>query len=166
MRFTKSAVAAVAAATVLAGVTTTALAGTGKVSADSMVGVPKTMTGPLGATRGINGGGLAWSIGAAEASLKTGGKLEIEFDNLVFADGPNIGKNTLPTMNAVVSCITASNEVVNVATGPFPVTTATALDPGGDGSIEAKLAIPSPCFAPIIFITNAAGTGWFAVDGV
>ncbi len=43
---------------------------------------------------------------------------------------------------------------------------ATATDPGGDADVETKVALPSPCFAPIVFVTNPAGVGWFAVQGL
>jgi hypothetical protein len=27
------------------------------------------------------------------------------------------------------------------------------------------VSLPSPCVAPIVFVTNAGGTSWFAVTG-
>lgn len=155
------------AAVALAGVTTTALAkDNGKIKSDKMIGVPATMTGPAGNIRGINGGGLSWGIGEAVVSVKASGKIDVEFENLVFTAGPNTGKNTVGSMAIVVSCLDASNQPVNVASVPFPVTVATATDPGGDADIKTRVDLPSPCFAPIVFITNAAGTAWFAVDGL
>jgi hypothetical protein len=155
------------AAVALAGVTTAATAkDNGKVKADKMIGVPATMTGAAGNIRGVNGGGLPWSIGEAEVALKASGKLEVEFEDLVFTAGPNTGKNTIPSMAVVVSCLDATNQPVNVTTPPFPVTVATATDPGGDGHVETRVDLPSPCFAPIVLVTNAPGTAWFAVDGL
>ena len=34
----------------------------------------------------------------------------------------------------------------------------------GDAKIDAKVALPSPCFAPIVFVTSGGGS-WFAVTG-
>lgn len=138
----------------------------GRITSDALVSVPATMTGPAGNIRGINGGGLPWSIGAAEVSLKAGGKLEVAFQDLVFAAGPNVGKNTVASMAVTVSCLNSANQPVNVATAPFPVTVGAAADGGGDGSVEARVSLPSPCFAPVVLVTNAAGTAWFAVDGI
>jgi len=160
---------AVLASVAVTGVATSASArDTGKLKADRMLGVPTSMTGAAGAIRGVNGGGLAWGIDDAEVTLKASGKLEVEFSGLVFTDGPNTGKNTLPTMSVVVSCLDAANQPVNVLAGPFPVTVGTdpATDPGGDGEFEGRVRLPDDCFAPIVMITNAPGTGWFAVTGL
>jgi hypothetical protein len=153
------------AALTAAALTTAAVAKSRSIEAESMIGVPAALTGAQAPIRGINGGGIAWAIGAAEAGLKASGKFELEFQNLVFAAGPNVGKNTVPTMKAIVSCLDGTGAVVNVSTPNFPVTVATATDPGGDGSIETTLALPHPCLAPIVFVTSTGGN-WFAVDGL
>ncbi len=69
-------------------------------------------------------------------------------------------------MAIVVSCLDATNLPVNLTTTPFPVTVATDTDPGGDGHVETRIALPSPCFAPIVFVTNTTGAAWFAADGL
>lgn len=152
-------------ATVALGTTAGAHDG-GRIKTDSMISVPATLTGVAGNIRGINGGGLAWSIGDAEASLKAGGKLDVSFDDLVFAAGPNTGKNTIASMAVVVSCLDSTNQVTNVRTDPFPVTLGTPAEGGGRGAVETRVALPSPCLAPVMMITNATGTAWFAVDGL
>ena len=43
----------------------------------------------------------------------------------MFTAGPNTGKNTIPSMAIVVSCLDATNQPVNLTTAPFPVTVAT-----------------------------------------
>jgi hypothetical protein len=151
----------------IAGYATAVVAGKGRsVETDSMIGVPLALTGSAGQIRGINGGGAAWSIGAASAEVSSSGKVEVAFRDLIFASGPNAGKNTLPSMRVVVSCLDANGATVNVATDPFPVTTGTPLDIGGDGRVEAHLALPSACLAPMVFVTNAGANAWFAVDGL
>jgi hypothetical protein len=47
---------------------------------------------------------------------------------------------------------------VNVSTTTFPA------DAGGNSTIEAQVALPKPCIAPIIFVTSA-GNAWFAATG-
>jgi hypothetical protein len=98
--------------------------------------------------------------------VSASGKVEVSFNNLIFASGPKTGTNTVASMKVVVSCLDATGVVVNTATDPFAVTTNTPLDPGGDGMIEARLTLPTPCLAPIVFVTNVAGTAWFAADGL
>jgi hypothetical protein len=131
---------------------------------DTMVGLPPAFTGSQNPIRGINGGGLPWAISAATGELKTDGKLEIDVVGLVFAAGPNVGRNTVPNFRAIVSCLKSDGTVENVMTGLFPATLGPAAEGGGNASIEADLELPSPCIAPIIFVTSPTGA-WFAATG-
>jgi hypothetical protein len=131
---------------------------------DSLVGLPPAYTGAQNPIRGISGGGLPWSIGPSSGELKANGKLEITVNDLVFAAGPNAGKNTVPAFRAIVSCLRSDGTIENVMTDPFPATVATATDPGGDAEIEAKLVLPQPCIAPLVFVTSPGGA-WFATTG-
>lgn len=133
---------------------------------DTMVGVPSTLTGSQAAAafRGINAGGLPWMLTSANGELKASGKLEVQVDGLVFAAGPNVGKNTVTSFKAVVSCIGSDGLPHNISTDAFPATVGLASEGGGDASIEATLVLPQPCFAPIVFITSPGGN-WFAVTG-
>lgn len=131
---------------------------------DSMVGVPQGLTGGENPIRGINGGGLPWSIGPSYGILKADGRLGILVNDLVFAAGPNAGKNTVANFKAVVSCLQEDGSAVNVSTGLFPATVASATDPGGDAVIQAQLVLPQTCIAPIIFVTSPGGA-WFATTG-
>ena len=167
MKLTKTLTAtlAIAALGVAAMATAATAGGARSVESDSMIGVPASLTGAAGQIRGVNGGGLPWSIGASEVEVSASGKVEVSFNDLVFAAGPNNGKNTVASMKVVVSCLDATGATVNVSTPLFPVTTATTLDPGGDGAVEARIALPQPCIAPIVFVTSPNGA-WFAVDGL
>jgi len=74
------------------------------------------------------------------------------------------GTNLFASFRALVSCqsIGAGNTaaVTNISTGDFPA------DPAGNSKIDAMVSLPSPCFAPIVFVTGPTGTGaWFAVTG-
>ena len=48
--------------------------------------------------------------------------------------------------------------LVLVSTDPVPATMT------GNAEIDAKVVLPSPCFAPIVFVTSGGGN-WFAVTG-
>jgi len=112
--------------------------------------------------REINGGGLPWSIAEGKVVLGADGSLVVKVEGLVLAGGPLTGTNPITQFKAIVSCLTidgTSATTTNVSTGLFPATAA------GDSKIEATIALPSPCFAPIVFVTSPGGS-WFAVTGV
>jgi len=141
---------------------------------DTMVGVPRPYTGSANAIRNINGGGLPWVVASAHGELTVSGKLEVEVQGLLI--DPNdpaaiaagrAGTNPSPTFKAVVSCLSKDEAgttatVVNIVTASFPA------DAAGNSKIEAQVNLPSPCIAPIIFVTSGAGTGtgsWFVATG-
>ncbi len=131
---------------------------------DTMIGLPSTLTGlqsnsPL---RGINGGGLPWVVGSAMGSLTASGHLKIEVQGLVLA---TTGGNPVPNFRGLVSCVRSDGSFDNIlTTATFPATTGPASSGGGDADIEADVALPQPCIAPIIFVTNPTGA-WFAATG-
>ena len=133
---------------------------------NSMVGVPAGLTGaqsqvPL---RGINGGGIAWTIGEASGELRAGGHLKISVQGLVLAAGANAGSNPSATFRGLVSCVNSDGTFTNILTEPFPATTGPASAGGGNAEIEADVTLPQPCIAPIVFVTSAGGS-WFASTG-
>jgi hypothetical protein len=123
------------------------------------------VTGPyVGSTnpiRGVSGGGLPWRLTSGDADLRADGRLHLDVEGLVFAAGPNEGTNTIPMFKAIVSCQTIASgaaTVANVPTGLFPASTA------GDATIDTMVSLPSPCVAPILFVTSPTGF-WFAATG-
>ncbi len=150
---------------VLLGVQATLVAKTPKIlEFDTMVGIPAAFTGTQSPIRGINGGGLPWSIERAKGELTTAGHLEISVEGLVLAAGTNAGSNPISSFRAIVSCLRDDTSVQNVTTAAFPATTGPASAGGGDARIEADLVLPQPCIAPIIFLTSPIGA-WFATTG-
>jgi hypothetical protein len=127
---------------------------------DTMVGVVRPFTGATNAIRGVNGGGQPWAVARATGELRADGRLEIAVEGLVLV---STGLNPAAAFRAIVSCLTTADGVTvtttNVMTEQFPAT------PTGDAVIEAVVTLPSPCIAPIVFVTNAAGTSWFAATG-
>ncbi len=128
------------------------------------------------------GAGLPWCVEDADGLLTVDGELRVRLHRLVFAPGtPDAGNNPVPFFKAIVSCTTVNSnmeaEFFNFATKAFPATTQTKTNPGGDAEIHARISLPEPIFAPIVFIGPAhagdvagelpAGTGttWFAVTG-
>lgn len=131
---------------------------------DIMVGVPDALGGS-GVIRGINGAGAAWTVASATGELSEAGHLEVKVTGLVLAEGSNIGSNPSPTFRGLVSCVDDTGVTVNVLTDPFPATTGPATSGGGNSKIEATVALPNPCIAPIVFVMNGGGTSWFASTG-
>ena len=133
---------------------------------DTMAGVGGPFVGSANPIRGVNGGGLPWQIAEGTGELASSGELQVEVRGLVLLDGPPVppalrGTNPISSFRAIVSCLTIVNgspATTNVATGPFPATAT------GDAEIEATVSLPSPCFAPIIFV-GPSPTTWFAVTG-
>jgi hypothetical protein len=132
----------------------------------TMVGVPAGLTGaqsqvPL---RGINGGGIPWTIEKGHGALSASGHLEIDVKGLVLAAGANTGSNPSATFRGLVSCVNPDGTFTNVLTDPFPATTGPASTGGGNSEIEADVSLPSTCIAPIVFVTSGTGS-WFASTG-
>ncbi len=129
------------------------------------------VTGPyVGASnpiRGVAGGGLPWIIESGRGSLDRDGHLKVSVDGLVLAKQPPVpanlqGVNPVPFFKAIVSCQSigadGSAKVVNVSTATFPASTE------GESHIKATVQLPSPCIAPIVFVTSPGGA-WFASTG-
>ena len=135
-----------------------------------MVGVSPPYTGATNAIRGIPGGGAPWVIADAEYKLRSDGRVDVEFEGLVIGPGGPaaiVGKNPVLTQKVLVSCLSIDAGVattVNVSSETFPV------DAAGNAKARVHVDLPSPCIAPIFFITSPASatnpTGsWFASSG-
>jgi hypothetical protein len=128
------------------------------LKADTLAGVSGPYVGAANPIRGVNGGGIPWNIAEGKVVLAADGSLEVKVEGLVLA---TTGLNPIPSFRAIVSCQTivdGAAAVRNVQTDQFPATTT------GDSKIAATVALPSPCFAPIVFVTSPTGS-WFAVTG-
>jgi hypothetical protein len=129
---------------------------------DTMAPVVSPFTGAANPVRGINGGGVPWQVASAKGELRADGRLEIKVEGLVITA---TGVNPIAAFRGVVNCLTPASPTtgVNLVTDPVPATTT------GDATIEAKVALPTPCIAPIVFVTNGtapAPGAWFATTGI
>jgi hypothetical protein len=142
--------------------------GDGRKVLDAKVLAPVTepYTGPANSIRGIPGGGLPWELESGSADLRASGSLHVEIEGLVLARRAPVpanlqGKNPFAQFQATVSCLTTVDGTAttdNVASEPFDVT------PTGDGELDTTVSLPSPCFAPIVFVGLPNGA-WFAISG-
>ena len=137
------------------------------LQANVLAPVIEPYTQPANTIRGITGGGLPWELDSGSANLRADGRLHVKVKGLVLARRapvPADRQGTMPfsQLKAIVSCLTtpdgAAATTDNVSTGLFDV------NPRGDGHLETTVALPSPCFAPIVFVTAPTGQ-WFAVTG-
>ncbi|HEY4751639.1 MAG TPA: hypothetical protein VIH37_00025 [Candidatus Limnocylindrales bacterium] len=139
-------------AVVLATSAATADPGTKLLDA-SLTGIP---TGGL-VISGVPGGGIPWRLDRGDARLFADGRLQVSVQHLVLAAGPLAGTNPVPTGRAIVACSGAALVMTDVV--PF--------SPDGNAMVDAQVALPSPCLAPVVFFAGqtAAGPRWFAVSG-
>ena len=124
---------------------------------DVMAPVDAPFTGPTNPIRGLGGGGVPWSVDRARGELRSNGRLKLEVEGLVLT---STGANPSPTFVARVSCLTPAQPLNGETVSTAPVGT----DSAGDAEFDARLDLPDPCYAPIVFVTNEAGR-WFAVTG-
>src|SRR5262249_42315923 len=127
---------------------------------DTMAPVTGPYVGAANPVRGISGGGLPWMLKSATGSLKRNGHVLAVVRGLVLANLPSVppalrGVNPIPDFRAIVSCqsIGAGNTatMVNVSTRNFKASKA------GNARIDARVKLPRPCIAPIVFVTAPAG---------
>jgi len=136
---------------------------------DTMTPVTGPYVGPANPIRGVPGGGLPWVLTAANGSLKRDGHLLVKVSGLVLAEHSPVptalqGTNPFADFRAVVSCQSIGADgaatVANVSTGDFKANAA------GDSNIDARVSLPHPCIAPVVFVTGPTGVGvWFAATG-
>jgi hypothetical protein len=121
--------------------------------------------------RGVIGDELPWDIvGSATGSLTTDGHLVIHVRGLVFSSDAEVppelrGTNDETQFRGLVSCLSSGKKgngnvrVVNLTTAGFPATTT------GDSDIDAFVALPDQCVAPIVFVLAGSEDKWFAATG-
>ena len=111
--------------------------------------------------RGVSGGGLPWVLDKAKGELESDGELEVEVKGLIIpASVDGFGFNPAPFFSAIVSCITLDESGAPVIENVMTQNGDEVMkgDPrNGDAEIEAKLDLPNPCIAPIIFVTSPSG---------
>jgi len=135
---------------------------------DTMVGVSGPFLGNANPIRDVPGGGRPWVLDKAKGELESDGELEIKVKGLIIpASEPDFGFNPAPFFKAIVSCITLDESGAPVIENVITQNGDEVMkgDPrNGDAEIEAKLDLPNPCIAPIIFVTSPTGS-WFSVTG-
>lgn len=146
----------------------TAIAGGDKIlEFDTMAGVNGGFLRGGTPVRDVEGGGLPWVLDEAKGELDVDGELEVEVEGLIIPAEDGFGFNPAPFFRAAVSCLTQdATGLVSTAT-VFTDNGAEVMigDPeNGDAKIEAELELPSPCVAPIVFVTSPGGA-WFSVTG-
>lgn len=142
------------------------------LSFKTMYGVDGPFIEETNAIRGIPGDELPWVVAkSATGKLFSDGLLVIHVRGLVFTDDDVVppelrGINDEPYFRAAVSCLSEESVngkdsvvVKNVVTGQFPATAT------GNSDIKAKVELPNPCVAPIIFVLSGSEFKWFSVTG-
>ncbi|MBO0684849.1 MAG: hypothetical protein J2P45_16980 [Candidatus Dormibacteraeota bacterium] len=133
---------------------------------DTMAPVTGPYVGTANPVRGVAGGGLPWMITNGRGILQADGHIVVHVRGLVLAKTAPVppalqGTNPIADFKAVVSCQTTSAgaaAVSNVESGQFPASA------DGNSNIDDQVTLPTPCIAPIVFVTSPAGA-WFAATG-
>lgn len=133
----------------------------------TLVGVQGPFVGEANPIRDVVGGGLPWQIDVGRGRLLADGRLRVHVEGLVLLDDPSVpeavrGTNPVPSFKAILSCLSFSGSATttaNLSTRLFPATAT------GDATIHGRFALPSPCIAPIVFVTSPTGA-WFASTGI
>jgi len=134
----------------------------------TMYGVDGPFLGDANPVRGLNGDDLPWQIADSDGQLLSDGTITIAVRGLIFPNDPEVppaqrGINDEDHFRAMVSCLTegtSDTPVANVATQGFPATRS------GNSFIHARVQLPNPCVAPVVFIVSGDEDDWLAVTGV
>lgn len=125
------------------------------LSFDNMAAISEGFLGTELIREGVPGAGAPWNIASAKGVLDKDSNLRIDVRGLVLADS---GVNPVDSFRGLLSCVSGDGTIQNVSTGDFPA------DADGNASIQERLILAGPCFAPVIFVTGPEGQ-WFAVTG-
>lgn len=117
--------------------------------------------------RNVNGGGAPWVLTSGHGELRSDGSLRVQVEGLIIPESAGRGFNPVAFFRGAVSCISvdaAGNQVFHTVytENGAEVMEGDPLD--GNATIAAKLILPDPCIAPIVFVTSPTGS-WFAVSG-
>ncbi len=96
------------------------------------------------------------------------GKLEVEVEGLIIPADEGFGFNPAPFFRAIVSCLSVDAGGTVVTANVMTTNGAEVMegDPeNGDAKIEADVVLPTPCIAPIVFVTSPGGS-WFSATGL
>ncbi|HET9597027.1 MAG TPA: hypothetical protein VFP65_15675 [Anaeromyxobacteraceae bacterium] len=124
---------------------------------DTMAAVVAPFLGAAGTIDGVPAGGAPWRIASGRGELRADGRIKVRVRGLVLV---GTGQNPFTSFAAFVGCLGGTA----VQTAAFPT------GPEGDADIEDTVALPSPCFAPVVLVgiprTPARPAGaWFASTG-
>ncbi|HZD54073.1 MAG TPA: hypothetical protein VE175_13570 [Woeseiaceae bacterium] len=133
----------------------------------TMFGVDGPFLGNANPVRELDGGGLPWVVDQAEGRLSADGKLEVLVTGLIIPDSIGFGFNPAPFFRVAVSCLSVDGDglvsVVNVLTdNGAEVMIGDPED--GNARFNTSVDLPTPCVAPIVFVTSPGGA-WFAATG-
>ena len=134
------------------------------LEADTMVGVNGPFVGNANPIRGVNGGGLPWVLDEADVELDRDGKLDVEVEGLI---RPDMGINMAPFFKVIVSCLSVDADGILVTANVMTNNGVDVMegDPlNGDARIQADVVLPTPCIAPIVFVTSPDGS-WLSATG-
>jgi hypothetical protein len=116
---------------------------------------PTVPTDPV--VHGVKPGGAPWVLDHGKVRLRSDGRLHVEVEGLVIPTAPQNGTNPVPMLAASLFC---GSDTPAASTDAVPFSTS------GDAEIEAKLALPAKCLAPVVLLrVNSAAGPYIAASG-
>ena len=107
---------------------------------------------------GIAPGGVPWVLAGSSVRLKADGELDVRVEGLVL---PSLG-TAGPVTSVSASLLCGADAVA----GPAATTGTVPLSAAGDARIEATVALPASCLAPIVVVhPNGGTTRYIAISG-
>jgi hypothetical protein len=172
MRLTRRlVVVGVAVFTVTLGVATTTVAASarsaghspvrhGTVFRSTLIGRPAAASLDV-AIRGVVPGAVPWALTQGATRVSSAGRLSLHVEGLVITGtGTHLDGTTGPVTKVVASLTCDGATPAIVSTGAVP------LSAGGDARIDQRVAVPSPCLAPIVLVrANSSSGPWIAATG-
>ena len=112
---------------------------------------------------GVGGGNARWIIDKGWGHLKANGDLRVHTRGLILPDPPFNGQNVVPFFRVLIKCrsvdANGAANLVETFTENYPADTA------GNSDLITNVSLPSPCYAPSIFVMHFAAPRWFATTG-
>jgi len=118
---------------------------------------------PYSPIDGVGGGNARWTIEKGWGELKRNGDLRVHTRGLILPDPPFNGQNVVPFFRVLVNCRTTDAAGVAMVVGTFSENY--PADTKGDSDLITNITLPSPCYAPTLFVMHYAAPRWFATTG-
>ena len=118
---------------------------------------------PFTPVDGVGGGNARWTIDKGWGMLRSNGELRVHTRGLILPDPPFNGTNPLPEFRVLVNCRTVDVLGAAVTVGTMSENYPASIE--GDSDLVTTMTLPTPCYAPTVFVMHPTAPRWFATLG-